>query len=93
LPRYKRTETINCANEYMEKTGNIYFLTVDLVAYMRDKTGKTKNATEVVQTLLHRKIIQKTGVTVRRSGAEFHVLKRYGAPDPPDDWTYGRSGA
>jgi hypothetical protein len=90
MARYKRTLIIDNANEWMERTGNLYFLGVDIMAYIRDKTGETRNMTEVVQVLLHRKIAQKTGIVMRRGGGEYHLLKKYGVPNPPEDWDYSQ---
>jgi hypothetical protein len=93
MARYKRKAIIENAEEFMNETGHDYFLGVDVMAYIRDKTGDTKTASEVTQVLLHRKVAEKTGITLRRNGADYALLKRYGAPNPPDDWSYGRKEA
>ena len=87
MARYKRTRLLKYIDPGLA-TLPTYFLAVDMAAYIRDQTGDNMSIREVREVMLHKKRAQTTGVTVRRGGSEFAVLKKYGADDPPDNWTY-----
>lgn len=66
----------------------VYFIALDMVAYLRDESDEFLNVRAVREVLLKKQRAQMTPVVAEWCGHEYAVLKKYGAADPPEDWEY-----
>lgn len=70
-----------------------YFIALDVAANIRDETGKNQDVKRLREVMIKHDRAERTGVVIKRCGYEWALLKRPGAPDPDEDFEYGRKGA
>lgn len=69
-----------------------YFTIVDVMAWLREELRENFDQNEVRWLGIQGKVFQKSEEVVKRGKNEYSLLKRYGAPEPPDDFRYSPRG-